>query len=212
MAQAEGERPRALALELARHFEAADLPLEAARQRLEAGRWAAQLAAYDEAIAHLERGLALLESVAPSCERLRLELALWVAMVNPALLRQGWQAPTFTRALERLSDLTQHPELQGDPQRLAALTVLALMTTWSAGPERGQRVGEQLLGRTQDGDRQSLMLAHWVLGHSHLLRGQLVAARQHLGQALALHDPDGGRPLSPLLGADPRVIGQACWA
>ncbi len=207
LGQAEGGQPPTPTPQLARHYEAAGLPLEAARQRLEAARWAARLVAYDEAIAHLERGLALLEHVAPTTERLRLELALCLALVNPTVLRQGWRAPAYRRALERLSDLARHPTLQDDPQHLAALTVLAVLTNWSADPERGRVVGEQLLGLTHDGDRQSLMLAHWVLGHSYWLQGQLVAAREHLEQALALHDPDAGHPMSPVFGADPGVMG-----
>jgi adenylate cyclase len=191
------------------------LPLEAARQRLEAGRWATRLVAYDEAIAHLERGLALLERLAPTTERLRLESALCLALVNPTLLRQGWRAPAYRRALERLSELAQHPALKDDPHRLAALTVLAVLTNWSADPERARQLGEQLLnlhrasGQAHEGDRQSLMLAHWVLGQSHWLQGQLVAALEHLEQALALHDPDAGHPLNPVLGADPRVMGSS---
>jgi adenylate cyclase len=165
--------------------------------------------AYDEALAHLERGLALLGEVPASQARLTLELALWTAIVNPALLREGWHSPTFTQALERLSDLTQHPELQDDPQRLTALTVLALLIIWSADPARGRRVGEQLLDLAQAGNSQSLLLAHWVLGHSHWLGGQLGAARTHLVQALTLHDPGAGRSLIPLLGADPTVMGRA---
>jgi hypothetical protein len=121
--------------------------------------------------------------------------------------------------------LVQHPELQSEPQRRAALSVLALLAIWSADPEGGLRVGKELLrlaptgasgqaptkasGQAQGGDRQPAMLAHWVLGHSYWLQAQLVAAREHLEQALALHDPDAGRPLSPLLGADPTVVGQA---
>jgi tetratricopeptide (TPR) repeat protein len=216
----EEESPPALAPELARRFEAAGMPLEAARYRLEAGRWAVRLVAHGEAITHLERGLALLEGVPTSRERLRLELALWLALVNPAVLQQGFQSPTVKGALARLFELTQHPDLQDDPQRFTALVVLAHASTMSADPGRGQRVGEQLLelaptaasegpGQVQDGERQSLMLAHWVLGHSHWLQGQLVAAREHLGQALALYDPETGQPLRLLLGADPDVMGRA---
>jgi tetratricopeptide (TPR) repeat protein len=212
-----GERPptealehaQTLAPELARHFEAAGLPLEAARHRLEAGRWAARLVAYDEAIAHLECGLTLLEGAAASGERLRLELALCLALVHPALLQQGWQAPAYRRALKRLSDLVQHPALQDDPQHLAALTALALLTVWSADPERGRRMGEQLLRLAESSDRQSLVLAHWVLGHSQWFQGQYIAVREHLSQALALDEPGAGHPLSPVLGADPGVIGHS---
>jgi tetratricopeptide (TPR) repeat protein len=203
--------------DLARHFEAAGLPLEAARYRLEAGRWAVRLVAYDEAIAHLERGLALLESAVTSRERLRLELALCLALVNPAVLQRGFQSPGLQRTLARLFELAQHPDLQDDPQRLTALVLLALANSWSAHPERGQRVGEQLLelvpsassGQAQESDRQSLMLAHWVLGQSHFVRGQLVSAREHLGQALALHDLEASRPLDLLFPGEPGVAGCA---
>jgi DNA-binding SARP family transcriptional activator/tetratricopeptide (TPR) repeat protein len=219
--------------QLARHFEEAGQVLKAARYRLEAGRWAAKLAAYDEAIAHLERGLALLEGAAASRERLRLELGLCTAISTPAMLQRGWQAPAYTQALERLSDLIQHPELQDDPQRLTALTVLALSTGWSDDPERSGRVGEQLLGlasssgsgqapssgsgqaptvasgQAQEGDRQPLMLGHWALGFSYWVRGQPVPAREHLDRAVALYDPGANRPLGGLVAADPGVMARA---
>jgi len=207
--QPAGTQAQALAPTLAQHYEAAGMPLEAARHCLEAGRWAARLVACDEAIAHLERGLSLLEDLAVSRERLRLELGLWVAMVNPVLLRDSWQAPALVRALEHLAELTQHPDLEDDPQRLAALSLLALTITWSADLERGQQVGEQLLDLAHNqncGDRQSLRLAHWALGHSAWMLGRLVAAREHLEQALALYDPDAGLPTSPVMGADPSVM------
>jgi DNA-binding SARP family transcriptional activator/tetratricopeptide (TPR) repeat protein len=192
--------------QLAQHYEEAGLVLEAARCRLEAGRRAARLVAYDEAITHLERGLALLQGVAPSRERLHLEMGLCMAIGTPALLQRGWQAPVHTRALARLSDLTQHPELQDDPRRLTALSVLALSTSWSADPERSARVGEQLLDLAQDGDWQTLMLGHWALGLSDWLRGRLVPAREHLGRAVTLYNPEANRPLDGLVGVDPGVM------
>ncbi len=208
---------QALAPDLARHFEAAGMPMEAARYRLEAGRWAVRLLAHAEAIAHLEAGLSSLEGVPASRERQSLELALLLALVNPAVLQQGFQSPSVKRALARLFELAQHPALQDDPQRLTALSLLALASSWSADPERGQRVGEQLLaltpsagpGSAQDGDRQFLMLAHWVLGHSYLVRGQLLAAREHLDQALALHDPEASHPLGLVFPGEPSVMGRA---
>lgn len=214
---AEGEQPQALAPELARHYEEAGMPLEAARHRLEAGRWAVRLVAYDEATAHFERGLALLEDAPPSHERLRLELGLWVAMNTPLMMQRGVQAPAYTQALERLSDLVQHPDLQDDPQRLAALTVLALSAGWSADPVRTGRVGQQLLDlapsegsrQAQDGDQQTLLLGHWALGFSHWLRGQPVPAFEHLSRALVLYSPDANRPLGGLVAADPGVMARA---
>lgn len=209
-----------LSSQLARHCEEAGRPLEAARYRLEAGRWAAKLVAYEEAIAHLERGLALLQGMrasVPGPEQLRLELRLCMALGAPMMLQRGWQAPAGKRALERLADLIQHPDLQDDPQRLTALTVLALSAGWSADPERSERVGRQLLdlarseGSTEarEGDRQSLMLGHWALGFSHWLRGQPVPARENLSHALAIYDPAANRPLGGLVAADPGVMAHA---
>jgi DNA-binding SARP family transcriptional activator/tetratricopeptide (TPR) repeat protein len=210
---------------LARHYEAAGLPLAAARHRLEAGRWAVRLAAYDEAIRHLERGLTLLEGVAPSRERLRLELGLWVAMATPVMMQRGLQALAYTLALEHLSELVQHPDLQDDPQRPVALAVLALSAGWSADPVRTRQVGQQLLdlapsagseqapteasGQPQDGSQQTLLLGHWALGFSHWLRGQPVPAREHLSRALALYDPDANHPRGGSLVGDPGVMAQA---
>lgn len=201
--------PAGQSLALAQHYEAAGMPLEAARYRLAAGRWAAKLVAYKEALAHLERGLSLLEGVAASRERLHLELALTMALGTPAMLQQGWRAPVYTRALERLSDLVQHPDLQDEPQRLAALCVLALSTGWSADPERSGRVGEQLLGLAREGDRHSLMLGHWALGLSHWMRGRFVPAREHLTRAVALDNSEANRPLGGLVAADPGVMAHA---
>jgi len=208
-----GEGPQLLmtelAPELARHFEEAGLPLDAARHRMEAGRWAARLVAYDESIAHLERGLALLEETKSSRERLRLELSLWTAMVNPALLQGGWRSLSYRQAMDRLSILAQHPDLCGDPQTVSALAMLALTVAWSADPLRGRQLGEQLLGQAHDGDEQTLMLANWVRGHSYFWQGDLAAAYVNLSQALALHGQKAGRPLSLVLNSDPRVVGLA---
>jgi DNA-binding SARP family transcriptional activator/tetratricopeptide (TPR) repeat protein len=203
---------QAHAPELAQHYEAAGLPLEAARYRLEAGQWAAQLAAYDDAIAHLQRGLTLLDGMPAARDRLHLEMAICLALVTPALLGGGWRAAAYTGAFQRLSNLAEHPGLRDDPQRLTALCLLGIVTTWSADTEGGQRVGKQLLALAhdqQDLDGLALMMAHWVLGMSHWLRGQLVAAREHLDQAVALDNPKANRAVTRMLGANPGDMARA---
>jgi tetratricopeptide (TPR) repeat protein len=139
-------------------------------------------------------------------------LALCSALVNPAWLEGGWKAPTFTRALERLSRLVQDPALQDDPQRLAALTILAAATTGAADPARGRLVGEQLLSMADDADQQTLMLAHWILGLSDWSQGQPVAAREQLERALALYNSEIGSSLSVTLAGDPGMTGDSALA
>ena len=53
------------------------------------------------------------------------------------------------------------------------------------------------------------MLGHWALGLSHWLRGQPVPAREHLGRAVALYDPEANRSLGGLVAADPGVMAHA---
>jgi adenylate cyclase len=134
-------------------------------------------------------------------------------MGTPVMMQRGVQAPAHTLALERLSDLIQHPDLQDAPQRPTALTVLALSAGWSADPARSARVGQQLLdlasagpGQARDGNQQALLLGHWALGFSHWLRGQPVPAREHLHRALSLYDREASRPLGGSLVGDPSVM------
>ena len=146
------ERPphsaaRALAPELARHFEEAGMPMEAARQRLAAGRWAVWLLAYDEAVAHLERGLALLEGVAPSRDRLRLELGqagqfyggLLEVLAAPAQdgradAEAGAAPPAAGSGLGQASRLLVRAEmLQSAGQAEAALQVTDGAMAWVEG-------------------------------------------------------------------------------
>lgn len=203
------EGPLAMAPTLARHFEAAGMPLEAARYRLEAGRWSAKLVDYDQAVEQLKHGLALLEGMPPTTERLRLELGLCTALGTPAMMQRGWQAPAYRQALERLADLVHHPDLRDDPQRLAALSVLAVSAGWSADPARSERVGEQLLKLAQEGDRQTLLLGHWALGIGHWLRGKLVTAREHLERFVTLYDPKATQLLGGFVVGDPGVMARA---
>ena len=87
-----GEAPddlAALAPRLAWHFEAAGLAERAARHYLQAGRRAARLAAHEDAIGHLSRGLVLLNGLPDSPERARLKLDLQLASASPLALAVG---------------------------------------------------------------------------------------------------------------------------
>jgi tetratricopeptide (TPR) repeat protein len=145
--------------------------------------------------------LTLLEG-ATAAECASLELDLWLALLTPAAIDLGWSAPLCGRALQRIAALIEEPCRQDDPRRLPALSALALAAGWSAQPERAYRLGEQLLALARPGDRQSTMLAHWVLGQSQSLRGRLAASREHLEQALAHYDPEEDRSLGSLIGGD----------
>jgi tetratricopeptide (TPR) repeat protein len=166
-----------------------------------------RLAAHEEAIAHLTRGLALLEVLPETPERVRLKLDLQLAVISPYAFARSLSAPERTRALERAYELSQHPMLAGSPQRGLALAAMAFFATWSAEPDRARQVGEQFLRVTEGGPYpQQLQLAHSVLGAAWLLRGDFVPAHEHLKQALANYDFRSPHPLDLLFGIHVGVI------
>ena len=203
--------------QLAQHYAEANAPLKAARYYLAAGRWAVRLAAYDEAVTTLKQGLAQMERIADSRDRLHLELGLYTTMTMPLMMQQGLNSPAYMQALARLSELVQHPDLQDSSQRLAALTVLALSAGWSANPDRIERVGQQLLdlvlsnepGDDQSVDHQIRLLGHWALGFSRWLQGQPRPALEHLTHAVDLYNPESYRSLGGSLVGDPGVMARA---
>jgi len=67
-------------------------------------------------------------------------------------------------------------------------------------------LGEQFLALAQSiQDPALLLVAHYVLGITLTGLGELVLARQHLEQGIALYDPQQHRSLAFLYGEDPRV-------
>ena len=95
----------ALSPRLAWHFEMAGTADRAAACHLQAGNRAARLAAHEEAINHLTCGLALLNGLPDSPERVRLKLDLQLAVISPYAFRaQPLSAGTDTRAGTRLRD------------------------------------------------------------------------------------------------------------
>ena len=185
-----GEAPDdldALAPRLAWHFEAAGLAEQAARHYLQAGRRAARLAAHEDAISHLTRGLTLLDGLPDSPDVTRLKLELLLAIASPLVLAQGFGSPERMRVLEQVYELAQHPALADSTERAAALAIVANFALWSAEPARTLQLGEKLLGLAERvGDPQQLLIAHFLTGSARWLGGDLNAARRDLDEALAL--------------------------
>ena len=187
-----GEAPDdldALAPRLAWHFEMAGLLDRAATYYLQAGRRAARLAAHEDAISHLTRGLALLEGAPDSPDVTRLKLELLLAIASPLVLARGFWSPERMRVLEQVYELAQHPALADSPERAAALAIVANFALWSAEPARALQLSEQLLDLAERvGDPQQLLIAHFLTGSARWLRGDLNLARRDLDKALALKD------------------------
>jgi tetratricopeptide (TPR) repeat protein len=200
-----GEGAAEVAVQLAYHFEAAGLADRAVGYLLQAGRQAFQLSANEEAIAHFTRGLALLEALPESPERMRRELSLQLALGAPLLAARGWGVPERVRACARAYELGR--EIGETTSLLPALCALAGSSRAQGAFEKSLDLGQQLLGLARQAqDSAYIVAAHWTLGTSHYFRGEFVMAREYLERANANYDPQRHRFLSLVSGTDVGVL------
>lgn len=198
------ERIDEVALALARHFEAAQLPQKAAAYYLRAGRRAMQLFAPDEALALYGRGLALLHQAPDSAEKEEQEMALQLAMSAPLVAMAGWGAPERAQASQRAYELCRR---RGNEKALMqAMFVQADMLRARGEHALSLQLGEQLLALAeQEGGAEGLALAHWTLGETYFFQGVVARAHRHLTRALTYYTPSD-RSLTPLTPTDLGVV------
>jgi predicted ATPase/DNA-binding SARP family transcriptional activator len=206
------EETGTIAVQLARHFEAAGMIEKAVYYLQQAWKRALQLSAYHDGLAHLRRGLALLMTLPPSPERDEQELALQLA------LGVAWQAIKGTQALEmrdahiRARQLCQQ---LGDTARLCqVLGELALHHFVLAEHQRARAFGEQALdvaSRLKDPLLEAM--GHWYLGVVLYYLGEYATAQTHLDSVLAFYVPqEHHRSFVLLRGSDVGVSAMAYTA
>jgi TOMM system kinase/cyclase fusion protein len=173
---------------LAHHLTAAGLNVQAIPYWQRAGRRAYERSANLEAISHLSKGLEALTLLPDTPERTQHELLLQTALGPALMAAKGYAAPEVERTCVRARELCQQI---GDTRQLFPV----LVGLWNFSFVRGAcqtacDVGEQLLTLAQsDQDRQRLLRAHAALGEILFHTGQLISARAHLEQGIALYDP-----------------------
>jgi class 3 adenylate cyclase/predicted ATPase len=186
---------------LAHHYTEAGLVGQAIPYWQQAGQRASQRSAYKEAISHLARGLELLKTLPDTLERVQQELVLQLALGGPLIATKGYASPevgkSFTRARELCQQRGETPELFSVLGGL--MTFYANRGEWQTAHE----LAEQLLSLAQRvQDPTFLMAGHAALGTTLFRFGELVPAREHLEQSLALYDSQQHRSLASLVGHD----------
>ncbi len=204
--QAYGEQARAIAVELAVHFERGREYRKAIRSLQQAGENALRRSAHQEAITHFTKGLELLKLLPDTPECARQELTLQVALGVPLRATRGFAAPEVEKVFSRARELCQQ---MGEISQL----VPVLRGLWEFYELRAEyqmacELGEQLLTLAQRvQDPALLLVAHDVLGDTLFWLGKFTAARAHLEQGIALYDPRQHRSRAFLYGYD---SGGAC--
>jgi predicted ATPase len=202
-----GQQTEPIAVQLARHFEQAGLTEKAVTYLLQASKRAARLSAYHEAIAHLNKGLALLGGLPDTPERAQQELEVQIALGYALMATKGYAAAEVEQTHRRAYELC-HQLYDGE----TALIFPILYGRWAFYHVRGEhrrayQLAQDFFDLTQRQHDSAIITAHQCMGWASTVMGELVSARPHFEQIAALYDVAQHRPLMFQYGLDPGPTG-----
>lgn len=178
-----------VAVQLALHFRKAQNTEKAILYLLQAGRRAARLSAFQEAIAHLNQGLELLMTLPASVERDRQELDLQLALGVALEGGKGIPALEAVKTYSRAQELSQRVGTVAD--RCRVLGELSIYHYVVADPRNALALGQEALRAAQEADEPVFIaLGHWYLGIACFTLGDYAAARWQLDKTIAFYQPE----------------------
>jgi predicted ATPase/class 3 adenylate cyclase len=199
---------------LAHHYTEAGLAAPAISYWHKAGQTAALGSANHEAVAHLNRGLELIERLRDTPERSEVELALLTTLGPVLIATKGYAAPEVRTVYDRARELCQRAE--NSSQLPVVVFGLFAFYVVRADHEKALTLGKHLLSLAESAQDQALLLqAHNALGLALFFQGDFAAARDHLERSLALYDLEQHRTLAfSYAGQDPGVTSSifSAWA
>jgi predicted ATPase len=181
------EHVTTIAVPLALHFQKARIAKRAIHYLHQAGERAVQLSAYQEAIAHLTRELALLEALPDSPERAQQELALQLTLVAAWIGPAGY-GPEVVEACTRARELCRQ---LGDTSQLCRVVGYLSMGHYvRAEYQRARELAVEALSLAQRAQEPLLVvLGHWYLGFILFGLGEYAQAHAHLQQMISFYEP-----------------------
>jgi DNA-binding winged helix-turn-helix (wHTH) protein/predicted ATPase len=180
-----GAQAREIAARLAVHFERGGEIARAVDHWQQAGENAARRNAYQEAIAALRTGLALLATLPASPERTQRELALQLMLGELLMVAKGMASQEAGDAYSRAHALCH--QVEETRQLFRTLWGLIGFHNGNGRLRTGEELGRQLFELAQHQHDPALVQAsHLIVGGNALYLGNLVAARAHLEQSLEI--------------------------
>jgi DNA-binding SARP family transcriptional activator len=200
LVHSEGAAPAALALQ----YERAGAIAEAVRwyeQAAEAAQW---LHAHADAVAALERALALCDDLPPGPGTAALELRLLTALPAPLVACEGYGSERMAKVHARALQLTERLGSEPEPRLVWSLALAALVRgQWAPAREYGQR----LCARAERDDDQVLWVeSDYIRGIAAYWTGHLERARDHFEAALQRFEPARRRAHVLRFGQDPELV------
>jgi tetratricopeptide (TPR) repeat protein len=189
---------------LAHHHTQAGHLTEAIPLWRKAGESALSRVALQEAVAYLQKGLAIVDRMEPSADHDSFELSLREPLHSARLQWHGWAAPDVTGNAAAILQLAKS---QGRRQSL----LIGMWGMWISTMTQG-RVAEAadwaqwLLDEGDKNDDIDLrILGHRAKMSSHFFLGELRAADEQSDQVMALYDPSRALRWIDLVGNDVRT-------
>ena len=185
--QSEPQAVATIAGQLAWHYRQADIKEKAIIYLGQAGDQAMRLSALDEAMTSFREGLALLDALPNTSERMQLELDLSLDLGMVQAMTKGDASLEVEQSFNRAHQLCR--QLGNIPALFRVLWHL-----WKMHFERGeirtaQVVAQECLEIAQQAQDPAFLLgAHMALGPTLYRLGQMVAAHRSLAEAVALFD------------------------
>jgi predicted ATPase len=201
---------------LARHCTEAGLIEKAVGLWGKAGQRSLERSALMEAMEQLIRALDLIAKLPTTPALRREQIRLQVALIAPLFHVKGYSTPDAKDAVERAHLLIQQAEALGEHGEDRLQLFVVLHGFWAANlvAFNGDVVRELATQFLALAEKQrttaALLVAHRIMGTSLLCRGDIVGARAHLDQAIALFDPAKHRPLATQFSEDQRMA-SLCW-
>jgi predicted ATPase len=197
---------------IAHHFTQAGLDDLAIEWWGKAGDQALRRSAFQEAIAHLGKAIAMADRITEAqagevetnaAQRRRIT-QLRVAYGNALLPTRGYGAPDTTSAFAIIREFADRDDAA--PERLAAYYGL-WVSSYVRGELPSMRAHAAALLRDVEArpDAPEASVAHRVLGTTHWYAGEFVEARHHYERALALFQPGRDDDLAFSVGQDAGV-------
>jgi class 3 adenylate cyclase/predicted ATPase len=190
---------------LAHHYTEAGLTNQSVTYWYKAAQRAIQRSAHVEAIAHLRQGLALLETLPETPQRLQSEVDMLIALGTSLNVTKSAAAPEVGHTYTRARQLCQY--LEDSQQLFSVLRGLWHYYFVRTDFRTAHALGEQLLTLAQQVHEVSMLcVAHRALGATLFWLGAPATAHTHFTQGIALYDSQQHRTSAFLYGEDAGVI------
>jgi len=190
---------------LAHHYTEAGLAEKAVPYWYQAGQRAIQRSAHAEAIAHLRQGLALLQTLPETPQRLQREVNMHIILGVSLRMTKGAGAPEVEQTYTYARHLCEH--LEDSSQLFPVLRGLWNYYLVRAELRRAHALGEQLLTLAQQLQETSMLVeAHRALGVTLYYMGAVASGHTHCAQGIALYDAKQHRASAFLYGQDAGMV------